>query len=74
MDDALDEILLARKIQDNDFIEFDLTNVNSITLNTQAISDSQVITKPYVDQFHQRNERSRQDLGIDIYSESSDSV
>ena len=43
-------------------------------MNTQAINDNQVITKAYVDQFHQENERSRQDLGIDFYDESSDIV
>ena len=36
-----------------------LTNVNSITLNTQAVSDNQVITKAYIDQFPKENERSR---------------
>ena len=41
-------------------------------MNTQAINDSQVITKAYVDQFHQENEQSRRDVGIDFYDESSD--
>ena len=43
-------------------------------MNTQAVNDNQVITKAYVDQFHQENERSRRDLGIDFYNESSDIV
>ena len=34
----------------------------------------QVITKAYVDQFHQENERSRRNLGIDFYNETSDIV
>ena len=33
--------------------------MNSITLNTQAGIDNQVITKAYLDQFLQENERSR---------------
>ena len=40
-------------------------------MNTQAVNDNEVITKAYVDQFHQENERSRRDLGIDFYNESS---
>ena len=41
-------------------------------MNTQAVIDNQVITKAYVDQFHQENERSRRDLGINFYDESND--
>ena len=59
---------------DIDFNDNKLTNINSITLNKQAENDNQVITKAYVDQFHQENERSRRDLGIDFYNESSDLV
>ena len=40
-------------------------------MNTQAVNDNEVITKAYVDQFHQENERSRRDLGIEFYNESS---
>ena len=42
--------------------------MNSITLNTQAVNDDQVITKAYVDQFHQENERTRRDLGLSFYN------
>ena len=59
---------------DIDFNDNKLPNINSITLNKQAENDNQVITKAYVDQFHQENERSRRDLGIDFYNESSDLV
>ena len=51
-----------------------ITNINSIILNTQAIDDNRVITKAYVDQFHQENERSRRDLGIDFYDGSNNLV
>ena len=51
-----------------------LTNNNRITLNKQAENDDEVITKAYVDQFHQENERSRRDLGIDFYDDSNDLV
>ena len=40
-------------------------------MNTQAFNDNQVITKAYVDQFHNDNERTRRDLGLDFYDESS---
>ena len=74
IDNSIDEISLVRNNQDNDFNNNNLTNINSITLNTQAENDNEVITKAYVDQFHQENERSRRDLGIDFYNESSDLV
>ena len=74
VDNAVDESSLVRNNQDNDFNNNNLTNRNSITLITQAVNDNQVITKAYVDQFHQENERSRRGLGIDFYNESSDIV
>ena len=74
LDNSIDETSLVRNNQDNDFNNNNLTNINSITLNKQAVNDNQVITKAYVDQFHQENERSRRDLGIDFYNESSDLV
>ena len=74
IDNAIDEVSLVRNNKDNDFGNYNLTNINSITLNTQAIDDNQVITKAYVDQFHQENERSRRDLGIDFYNESNELV
>ena len=43
-------------------------------MNKQAENDNEVITKAYVDQFHREKERSRRDLGIDFYNESSDLV
>ena len=73
-DKSIDEISLVRNNQDNDFNNHNLSNINSVTLNTQAVNDNHVITKAYVDQFHQVNERSRQDLGIDFYDESNEFV
>ena len=74
VDNNIDETSLIRNKKDNDFGNFNLTNINSITLNKQAEIDNEVITKAYVDQFHEENERSRRDLGIDFYNESSDLV
>ena len=74
VDNSIDEVSLVRNNKDNDFDNYNLTNNNSITLNKQAEKDNEVITKAYVDQFHQENERSRRDLGIDFYDESSDLV
>ena len=71
---TLDQSTLVRNNKNNNFNYDNLTNINSITLNTQAVNDNEVITKAYVDQFHQENERSRRDLGIDFYDESNDLV
>ena len=58
VDKAIDETSLVRNNKDNDFGNYNLTNINSITLSKQAENDDEVITKAYVDQFHQENERS----------------
>ena len=68
---SLVESSLVRNNRDNDFGNKNLTIINSIILNKQAVNDNEVITKAYVDQFHLENERSRRDLGIDSYDESS---
>ena len=57
---------LVRNKQDNDFNNNHLSNINSITLNKQTENVNEVITKAYVDQFHQEYERSRRDLGLDF--------
>ena len=74
VDNSIDEISLVRNNRDNDFGNYNLTNINSITLNKQAKNDNEVITKSYVDQFHQENERTRRDVGLDFYDESNDLV
>ena len=74
VDISLDEPSLVKNNQDNDFGNYNLTNINSITLKKQAETDNQVNTKAYVDQFHQENERSRRDVGLDFYDESNNLV
>ena len=74
VDNSIDKPSLVRNNQDNDFGNYNLTNISSITLNKQPENDNEVITKAYADQFHQENERSRRDLGIDFYNESNDLV
>ena len=74
VDNFMDEPSLVRNNQDNDFNNLNLTNKNGITLNTQAVYDNQMITKAFVDQYHQKNERSKRDLGLDFFDESSDLV
>ena len=64
VDNAIEEISLLRKNQDNGFANHNLTNISSITLNTQAVDDNEVITKAYVDQFHNDNEGVRRDIGL----------
>ena len=71
IDNSIDETSLIRNNKNNDFGNYNLTNINSITLNNQPINDNEVVTKSYVDQFHNDNERSRRDLGIDFYNESN---
>ena len=65
---------LVRRDRDNDFGNYSLSNISSITLNSQAVNDNEVITKAYVDQFHQENERTRRDVGLDFYNETNDLV
>ena len=36
VDNSIDEVSLVRNIQDNDFNNYNLFNINSITLNKQA--------------------------------------
>ena len=74
VDNSINEVSLVRNNRVNDFSNYNLTNINCITLNKQAENDNEVITKAYVDQFHQENERSRRDVGLDFYNESSDLV
>ena len=52
---SVDEPTLARKNQNNNFNNFNLAHIKSITSKTQAVNYKQVITKSYVDQFHQEN-------------------
>ena len=74
VDNSIDEATLVRNNQDKDFGIYNLTNIISITSNKQGENDNEVITKAYVDQFHQENERSRRDVGLDFYEESSNLV
>ena len=74
VDNAIDEISLVRNNQDNDFNNYNLTKINGITLNTQAVNDIHAITKAYVHQIHHENERPRRDLGLSFYNEEVDLV
>ena len=74
VDTEIDQSTLVRNNQDNDFNNNNLTHINRISLNTQAVNDNQVITKAYVDQIHQANEQPRRNLGLDFYDDSSDLV
>ena len=66
IDNAIDKVSLVRNNKDNDFGNYNLTNINGITLNKQAENDNEVITNAYVDHFHQEYERSRRDVGLDF--------
>ena len=45
VDNSIDKSSLVRNNRDNDFGNYNLTNINSITLNKQAENDNEVITK-----------------------------
>ena len=74
VDDARDEKSLLGKNQNKDFNNFNLTNIVSITLNSQAVSDTHVKAKAYLDRFHIYNERNRRDLRLNFHNDSSDLV
>ena len=74
VDNLFNDPSIIKNNKDNDFGNYSLTNINSITMNKQAENDNEVISKAYVDQFHQENEQSRRDLGIDCHNESNDLV
>ena len=74
VENTIDEVSIVRNDKDNDFKNFNLTNINSITLNKQAENDDEVITKSNVDQFHNNNERNRRDVGLSFYNEEVDLV
>ena len=44
VDNAIDESSLVRNNQDNDFNNHNLTNINTITFETQAVNDNHVLT------------------------------
>ena len=57
--------------------KLDMNNQDSILLNstkTLPVTILELPTKAYIDSLHEENERSRRDLGIDFYDESSDLV
>ena len=74
VDNSIDEVSLVRNNQDNDFNNYNLSNINSSTLNKPAENDNEVITKAYVDQFQNDNEKNRRDLGLSFYIEDVDLV
>ena len=74
VENAIDEISLIRNFQDNDINNYNSTDISNLTLSTQAVNDDHVFTKAYVDQFHQENEGTQRDLGLDFYNESNDLV
>ena len=45
VDNAINELSLVRNIQDNDFNNHTLTNINIITLKTPRVNDIQVARK-----------------------------
>ena len=66
---SVNESSLVRNNKDNDFGNYNLTNINCINLNKLPENDNEVVTKTYVDQFHNDNERNRRDVGLSFYNE-----
>ena len=65
---------LVRRDRDNDFDNHSLYNVSSISVTSQAVNDNELVSKAYVDSFHQENERTRRDVGLEFYDEANDLV
>ena len=68
---SVDESSLLR-LDSNEKLELD--KQDSIILNstlTDPVTIIEIPTKAYIDSLHEENERSRRDLGIDFYDESS---
>ena len=55
---------LVRNNQDNDFNNYKLSNILSISVNNQPIEDNDLVTKFYVDSLHENNESNRRDVRI----------
>ena len=71
VDNAISESSLLRLHRDE---KLKLDEQDSILLNSTLTSPRTIIelpTKTYVDSLHEGNERSRRDLGLDFYDESS---
>ena len=71
VDNAISESSLLRLHHDE---KLKLDEQDSILLNSTLTSPRTIIelpTKSYVDSLHEENERSRRDLGLDFYDESS---
>ena len=71
---SIDEVSLLR-LDPNEKLE--LNKQDSIILNstlTDPMTIIEIPTKAYINSLHEENERSRRDLGIDFYDESSDLV
>ena len=74
VDNQIDQSSLWR-VDPNETLDSD--NQDSILLNSTLTSPMKIIeipTKACIDDLHDENERSRRDLGIDFYDESSDVV
>ena len=65
---------LVRRDRDNDCDNHSLYNVSSISVTSQAVNDNELVSKAYVDSFHQENERTRRDVGLEFYDEANDLV
>ena len=69
--DSVDESSLLR-LDRNEVL--DLDNQDSIFLISSLISPKTLVEKPtkaYIDSLHEENERSRRNLGVDFYDETS---
>ena len=65
---------LVRNNQDNDFNNYKLTNILSVSVTHEAQEDNDLVTLGYVKSLHEDNERSRRDIGLNFYNESSELV
>ena len=65
---------LVRNNQDNNFNNYKLTNISSVSVTHEAIEDENLVTLGYVKSLHEDNERNRRDIGLSFYDENSELV
>ena len=71
VDNSIHEISIIINNKDNDFGNYRLSNIHSVIINNPPENDNEVVTKSYVDQFHNNNERNRRDVGLSFYNEET---
>ena len=65
---------LVRNNQDNDFNNYRLTYMSSVSVTHDAVEDQDLVTLGYVKSLHENNEQNRRDIGLNFYDEKDNLV